>query len=285
MENMETYENSPYPQQRRRGFKILPLMLFGLFFIYYYYSNQEVVPITGRKQLVDMNREQEMALGFSSYQQILQQEQIIESGPEVDTIREIGKRIAAVTEDPGFDWEYNLIQSDQVNAFCLPGGKVAVYTGILPVAENTDGLAVIMGHEIAHAIARHGAERMAHQKLAQFGQLALGMSMSEMDDGQKRAVMGAFGLGAQFGVLLPFSRSHESEADYMGLMYVARACFNPEEAPKLWERMAAAQKSQKPAEFMSTHPSDETRIENFKKWMPEALAEREKYCSPAQGSK
>ncbi|MBL7662049.1 M48 family metallopeptidase [bacterium] len=282
---METYENSPYPQQRRRGFKILPLMLFGLFFIYYYYSNQEVVPITGRKQLVDMNREQEMALGFSSYQQILQQEQIIESGPEVDTIREIGKRIAAVTEDPGFDWEYNLIQSDQVNAFCLPGGKVAVYTGILPVAENTDGLAVIMGHEIAHAIARHGAERMAHQKLAQFGQLALGMSMSEMDDGQKRAVMGAFGLGAQFGVLLPFSRSHESEADYMGLMYVARACFNPEEAPKLWERMAAAQKSQKPAEFMSTHPSDETRIENFKKWMPEALAEREKYCSPAQGSK
>ncbi|MEZ5366893.1 MAG: M48 family metallopeptidase [Bryobacterales bacterium] len=226
--------------------------------------------MTGRKQLVDMSREQEAALGYQSYQQILMQEDVIPSGEIVDTVRAIGRRLAAVAEDPGFEWEFNVIRSDQANAFCLPGGKVAVYTGIIPIAENQDGLAVVMGHEIAHAIARHGAERMAHQRLVQLGSLAAGLALSDMDASTQNMVMGALGVGAQYGVLLPFSREHESEADQMGLVYVARSCFDPTEAPKLWERMASSN-GPGPAEFMSTHPSNETRIRQFEEWMPQAL--------------
>ena len=149
--------------------RLIPLVLFGLYFAYYYFSNQQRVPMTGRKQLVDMSREQESALGLQSYRQILQTSNVVRTGPLADKIKAIGQRIAKVAEDPGFQWDYSLIESPQVNAFCLPGGKVAVYTGILPVAANDNGLAAIMGHEIAHAIARHGAERMAQQKLMQFG--------------------------------------------------------------------------------------------------------------------
>ncbi len=257
---------------------MLPLVLFAIYGIYYFFSNRETVPLTGRKQLVDMSREQESALGLQSYRQILRRERVITSGQNAQTIKEIGRKLSAVSEDPGFQWDYNLIDSPQANAFCLPGGKVAVYTGILPVAKNADGLAVIMGHEIAHAIARHGAERMAHQKLVQIGSLAAGVAVSDMDPAQQRAVMGALGVGAQFGVLLPFSREHESEADYMGLIYVARACFDPTEAPKLWERMGQASGGRGPAQFMSTHPSHETRIRQFQEWMPEALKIRKEKC-------
>jgi predicted Zn-dependent protease len=264
--------------RRGSGIKLLPVILFALYGLYYYVSNRETVPLTGRKQLVDISRDQESALGLQSYRQILRQERVITTGQNAQMIKEIGRRISAVAEDPGFQWDYNLIDSDQVNAFCLPGGKVAVYSGILPVAKNADGLAVIMGHEIAHAIARHGAERMAHQKLVQIGTMAAGVAVSDMDPGQQRAVMGALGVGAQFGLLLPFSREHESEADYMGLIYVARACFDPTEAPKLWERMGQASGGRGPAQFMSTHPSHETRIRQFQEWMPEALKIRKEKC-------
>jgi len=263
---------------RRTGFKILPLILFAIYGVYYYFSNQQTVPETGRTQLVDISRDQEAALGLQSYQQILRQEKVIRTGEAAEAIKEIGRRIAAVTNSEGFQWEYNLIDSPQVNAFCLPGGKVAVYTGIVPVAKNANGLAVIMGHEIAHAIARHGAERMAHQKLVQIGTMATGVAVSDMDPAQQRAVMGALGAGAQYGLLLPFSREHESEADYMGLLYVARACFDPTEAPKLWERMGQASGGRGPAEFTSTHPSHETRIRQFEQWMPEALKIRAEKC-------
>jgi len=271
----------PVGRQRRGGrVRWLPIVLFALYGLYYYASNQEVVPITGRKQLVDMSRQQEMALGLQSYRQILSRERVVPQGEIVDQVRIIGLRLAAAArpEDPGFQWEFNVIDSDQVNAFALPGGKVAVYTGIIPVAQNADGLAVVMGHEIAHAIARHGAERMAHQKLVQLGTLAAGMAFSDMDRETQNMVMGALGVGAQFGVLLPFSRSHESEADHMGLIFVARACFNPREAPKLWERMGQASQGT-PAEFMSTHPSHSTRIRQFREWMPEALQIRAESCN------
>jgi predicted Zn-dependent protease len=265
-----------------RRFRLLPLVAFGAYALYYYFSNQETVPMTGRTQLVDMSREQEAALGLESYQQILRQEPVIRSGGAVDVVRTIGQRIAKAAEASGdakdFQWEFTVIQSEQVNAFCLPGGKVAVYTGILPVAKNDDGLAAIMGHEIAHAIARHGAERMAHQKLVQIGTMAAGVALSDMDESTRRGVMGALGVGAQFGVLLPFSRDHESEADKMGLIYAARACFDPQEAPKLWVRMGEASGGRGGAEFMSTHPSHETRIRNLEQWMPEALAEKAKAC-------
>lgn len=266
---------------RRGRFRLWPILVFGAFAVFYYFSNQETVPVTGRNQLVSMDRQQEMALGLASYRKMLSSADVITSGKAVELVRSVGARIAkaAAADDPGFKWEYNVVRSEQANAFALPGGKVAVYTGILPVAENVDGLAVIMGHEIAHAIARHGAERMAQQQLLQWGQLAVGMSAGELDRQTQQMIMGAFGLGAQYGALLPFSRKHESEADYIGLIYVARACFDPREAPKLWQRMAKATAGRgQPAEFMSTHPSPETRIRQFQEWMPEALEIRRKHC-------
>ena len=268
--------------RRRMSWKVrlIPIVLFALYGLYYYVSNQETVPITGRSQLVDMTREQEMSLGLQSYQEILSQSQVVPQGKAVDLIRAIGRKLAnaAIDVDPGFDWEFNVIQSDQANAFALPGGKTAVYTGLFPVAENTNGLAVVMGHEIAHAIARHGAERMAYQKLVQIGSMAASVALGDMDYETQRAVMGALGVGAQYGVLLPFSRDHESEADYIGLLFVARACFDPTEAPKLWERMGKMGQGNQPSEFMSTHPSHKTRIRQFEEWMPEALAIREQHC-------
>ncbi len=266
---------------RRSGkLRLWPILLFGVFFAYYYFSNQETVPLTGRTQLVDMSREQEAALGLQSYRQILGQSRVIPQGAAVDRVRAIGRRLAKAASDvdPGFKWEFNVIDSDQANAFALPGGKVAVYTGILGVAKNDDGLSTIMGHEIAHAIARHGAERISHQKLVQFGTLAAGLALGEMDVGTQNMVMAALGVGARFGVLLPFSREHESEADYMGLVFLAKACFDPREAPRLWERMGKAA-GKAPAEFMSTHPSSETRIRQFKEWMPEALDIRKRHCA------
>ena len=270
------------PRQRMSWkVRLIPIILFAIYGLYYYVSNQETVPITGRTHLVDMTREQEMSLGLQSYQEILSKSQVLPQGKAVELIRTIGRKLAqaAADVDPGFDWEFNVIQSDQANAFALPGGKTAVYTGLFPVAENPNGLAVVMGHEIAHAIARHGAERMAYQKLVQIGSMAASVALGDMDDQTQRAVMGALGVGAQYGVLLPFSRDHESEADYMGLLFVARACFDPTEAQKLWERMGQMSQGQQPAEFMSTHPNHETRIRQYEEWMPEALSIRAQHCS------
>ncbi|MGV6816534.1 MAG: M48 family metallopeptidase [Thiotrichales bacterium] len=281
---MNRYPGMPrreWGRRRRSGLSLrwIPILLFAGYFAFFYFSNQEEVPLTGRTQLVDMDRAEEMQLGLQSWQQIRQESRLVHSGQNLQVIQEVGQRIAAAaaSEDPGFDWEFNLIQSDQANAFCLPGGKVAFHTGILPIAENIDGVAVIMGHEIAHAIARHGAERMAFQKLVQFGTMAASMALGDLDLGTQRTIMGAMGVGSQYGVLLPFSRKHESEADYIGLMYVARACYDPREAPKLWERMLKASGGS-PSEFGSTHPSPETRIQQFEKWMPEALRLREESC-------
>ncbi len=266
----------------RGGIKLLPVLLFGGYMLYYYFSNQQTVPLTGRKQLVDISKEQEAALGYQSYAQILRQEQVVRGTKEAALIQQIGQRLAAATREDGagYQWEFNLINSDQINAFCLPGGKVAVYTGILPVAKNQNGLAAIMGHEIAHAIARHGAERMAQQKLVQLGTMAAGVAVSDMDPQMQRGVMGALGVGAQFGVLLPFSRNHESEADFMGIVYAARACYDPNEATQVWVRMGQVSGGgRQPAQFMSTHPSHETRIKQLEDWMPKALAERPSTCA------
>jgi len=273
-----------FPGQRRPlmsvKMRLIPIILFACYGLYYYVSNQETVPITGRSQLVDIDRQQEMALGLQSYQQILSESQVVSQGKVVDLVRGIGQQLAqaAVDVDPGFQWEFNIINSEQANAFALPGGKTAVYTGLLPVAENADGLAVIMGHEIAHAIARHGAERMAYQKLMQIGSMAASVALGDLDYKTQRMVLGALGVGAQYGIMLPFSRDHESEADYMGLLFVARACFDPTEAPKLWERMGQMSQGKQPAEFMSTQPSHHTRIRQFEQWMPEALEVRQEHC-------
>ncbi len=272
---------APRTGRRRRGVRWLPILLFAGYAIYYYVSNRQTVALTGRTQVVELSTAQETALGLSSYQRILSGEKVIQQGPAVDAVRGIGRRLAKVAEDPGFEWVFNVIESPQANAFALPGGKVAVYTGILPITKTVDGLAVVMGHEIAHAIARHGAERMAHQKLVDMGKLSVGTAVGEMDVGTQKAVLAALGVGSKYGMLLPFSRNHESEADYMGLIYVARACFDPREAPNVWRRMGELSKGGGKSEFTSTHPSHDTRISQFQEWMPEALEIRKKHCKTA----
>ena len=281
-------------QGQRRGLKLWPILLFGLYFGWYYFSHRSEASFTGRQQMLDSTAQEEAALGLQSYQEILQTSQVVRSGPLPQQVQDIAQRLVeaapkvekylaeqagvpASTDWSAYQWQVSVIESDQVNAFCLPGGKIAVYTGIVPVAANTDGLAVVMGHEIAHALMRHGGERMAQQKLVQIGSIAASMSTGEMDPGQRQMVMAAIGAGAQYGLLLPFSRSHESEADKVGLMLTAAACFNPQEAPRLWERMASLGK-QKPPEFMSTHPAESTRIDQLNSWIGEAEQARQHFC-------
>lgn len=267
--------------RRGGGFNWPIVLLFAIGAAVYYFANQETVPLTGRKQLRTMEHAQEMQLGLQSYQQILADNgpNVMQSGPLVDTVRDIGRKlaIAAAPEDPGFDWAFNVIRSDQANAFALPGGYTAVYTGLIPIAKNEDGLAVVMGHEIGHALAHHGAERMAQQNMQRIVGAGVAMGTGGMDYGAQRAVMGVFGGISQYGYALPFSRKHESEADYIGLILVARACYDPREAPKLWQRMGA-QAGATPPEFQSTHPSPETRVRDFERWMPEAIEIYNRNC-------
>ncbi len=265
----------------RGGFRWQIMLLFAIGAGVYYFANQKEVPLTGRKQLRTMKHDAEMQLGLQSYQQILSDSRVLQSGPVVDAVNEIGRRIAraARPEDPGFEWAFNVIESEQANAFALPGGYTAVYTGLIPIAENEDGLAVIMGHEVGHALAHHGAERMAQQNMQRIVGAGVAMGAGGMDYGAQRAVMGVFGGISQYGYALPFSRKHESEADFIGLVLVARACYDPREAPKLWERMGAAGGAN-PPEFQSTHPSPQTRVNDFKRWMPEAIEIYNQNCSP-----
>lgn len=269
-----------YARRRRGGFRWQIMLLFAIGAGVYYFSNQKEVPLTGRKQLRTMKPAQEMQLGLQSYRQILSDSQVVQRGPVVDAVNEIGRRIAraAAPEDPGFDWTFNVIESDQANAFALPGGYTAVYTGLIPIAENEDGLAVIMGHEIGHALAHHGAERMAQQNMQRIVGAGVAMGAGGMDYSAQKAVMGVFGGISQYGYALPFSRKHESEADYIGLVLVARACYDPREAPRLWERMGA-NAGATPPEFQSTHPSPETRVADFQRWMPEAIEIYNRNCA------
>lgn len=291
--------NTRFPGQgaaRGRGrFRWWVLILFGLYVLWYWGSNQQEAAFTGRSQLIDSSVEQEATLGLQAYRQILSESRVVTSGELPGQVREIARRLVAVGPRveadlaaargakpsipwDAFAWDVNLIQSDQANAFCLPGGKIAVYTGILPIAQNMDALAAIMGHEIAHALLRHSGERMAQQKLVQLGQMATGLAVGDMDPQQQRAVMAVLGAGAQYGVLLPFSRDHESEADEVGLMLAAAACYDPREAIGLWQRMGQASGGQAPPEFMSTHPSGSTRIAHLQALMPRALELRKSYC-------
>ncbi len=260
--------------RRSGGFRWQIMLVFAIGAAVYYFANQKTVPYTGRKQLRTMKPAAEMQLGLQSYQQILRdnRQNLVESGPVVDAVREIGAKIAraASDSDPGFEWAFNVIESDQANAFALPGGYTAVYTGLIPIAENKDGLAVIMGHEVGHALAHHGAERMAQQNMQRIVGAGVAMGAGGMDFGAQKAVMGVFGGISQYGFALPFSRKHESEADMIGMILMARACYDPREAPKLWERMGK-NAGATPPEFQSTHPSPQTRVADFKAMMPMAV--------------
>jgi predicted Zn-dependent protease len=235
------------------------------------------VPGTGRSQLLLLSSGEEMRLGADTYVEMLAAERVIESGNDAAMVQRIGERIAQSaiellpeSDAKRFRWEFKLIDApDMVNAWALPGGKTAVYTGLLPITQDEDSLAAVMGHEVAHAIARHGNERMSHGMVLQIGMLGAQMSTRDMDADDRNMVMAGLGLGANVGVMLPFSRSHESEADEIGLMLAANAGYNPEAAVGLWQRMGAAS-SGAPPEWLSTHPSSDTRIRKLRELMPAA---------------
>lgn len=262
----------------RTHIKWLPILIAGIFFAYQYFSSEKFVnPETGRASHVGLSTDQEAALGLQSYNQVLAQSDAIDSGPEFDMVQRVAARLEKATGAAGsnFEWRASLIRDRQVNAFCLPGGKIVVYTGILPVAQNEASLATVLGHEMAHATSRHGAQRVLQQNLAQTAMTGIAVSLSDMDYDKQRAIMGALGAGAQFGVLMPFGREHESEADHIGLIYMARAGYDPEESIRFWERMEQSGGDQ-PPEFLSTHPSHGHRIQQLQNWMPQALEEYHK---------
>lgn len=246
------------------------------------------VGITGRRQLNFVPDSVINSMSIQQYDQYLSENKVITGTADAEMVKRVGSRIVAaveeyskknMTHDPfeGYKWEFNLVQDDAVNAFAMPGGKVVVNTGILPVTRNETGLAVVVGHEIAHVFAEHGAERMSQGLLVQGGQIALSQALKDKPEETKNLFMTSYGLGAQVGLLLPYSRLHESEADHLGLIFMAMAGYDPREAVPFWQRMAA-QGGEKPPEILSTHPADATRIRNLKELLPEAL----EYYKPAK---
>ncbi|TDH21600.1 M48 family peptidase [Segetibacter sp. 3557_3] len=245
--------------------------------------------ITGRRQLSLVPENELQSMAKSEYQQFLSQNKVVSSSQNKDAemVRRVGSRIAtAITtyykgkglanELQNYQWEYNLVDSKDVNAWCMPGGKIVVYTGLLPVTQNEAALAVVVGHEVAHAVAKHGSERMSQGLLQQLGGTALSVALSSKPAETQNLFMQAYGIGSQVGVMLPHSRSQELEADKLGLIYAALAGYNPREAIPLWQRMEAMANGSKPPEFLSTHPSEQSRIAKLQQQMPEAL----KYYQP-----
>lgn len=243
--------------------------------------NCQPVPITGRSQLHLIPQSQMLALSFESYKEVLSSHTIIKEGTDAEMVRRVGRNIQSAVERffqdhkmpdrlKDYKWEYNLIQDSVVNAWAMPGGKVGVYTGILPVTQNDAGLAVVLGHEIAHAVANHGDERMSQALLVQVGGIALAQALAKKPELTRRLALGAFGLGSEVGILLPYSRLQESEADQLGLVFMAMAGYDPHTAIGFWERMSEKGNGA-PPEFLSTHPTDKHRIDNIRKLIPEAM--------------
>jgi predicted Zn-dependent protease len=240
------------------------------------------VPVTGRSQLNLIPASTMLSMSFQEYSTFMSSNQVSRDQTNVQMVQRTGGNIKNAVESymrqqgladqlKGYQWEFNLIESNEVNAWCMPGGKVVVYTGILPVTQNETGLAVVMGHEIAHALAEHGNERMSQGLLTQLGGMALNEALASKPEQTRALWMTAFGAGAQVGVLLPYSRLHESEADKLGLIFMAMAGYDPNEAISFWQRMAAKSGGSSMPEFLSTHPSDKTRIEKLRAALPEAL--------------
>jgi predicted Zn-dependent protease len=235
----------------------------------------QTVPDTNRSQMILLPESTELQMGLQSYQDVLKKSKVSSDTAATEQLQRVGRRIAEATARTDYQWEFHLIEDKQVNAFCLPGGKVAVYTGILPVTQDETGLAAVVGHEVAHAIARHGGERVSQGLLVQSGLTATQVALSRNDPATVQAVTSLLGAGATVGVVLPWSRSQESEADHLGLTYMAKAGYDPTAARDLWVRMQKAGGSRQP-EYLSSHPAPATRIAQIESWLPEAL----KYYTP-----
>ncbi|MDC6386947.1 M48 family peptidase [Flagellimonas taeanensis] len=243
-------------------------------------------PFTGKSTLNFYPNSQMFPMAFAQYDEFLGENKVVKGTTDAQMITKVGQRIASAAERwldangyPGYlkdyQWEYNLVQDETVNAWCMPGGKIVFYTGILPITQNETGVAVVMGHEVAHALADHGAQRMSAGMVQQIGAVAGNIAIQ---DPQKRNMFNqAYGIGSQVGVMLPFSRGHETEADRIGLQIMAIAGYNPDEAAQLWQRMKANSGGQAPPEFLSTHPSNDTRISNLTAWAPAAKQEARKF--------
>jgi metalloendopeptidase OMA1, mitochondrial len=254
---------------------LLPIVFAAIALGWVYLTSETFVnPETGSKAHVGLSDSQEQLLGLQSFREVVSHANIIQSGSDYDLVRKVASRLVRVvnTGSQQYQWQIALIQETTQNAFCLPGGKIVVYTGILPITQNEAGLATVLGHEIAHATSRHGAQRVFQQNAVNIALTGLQGSMSDLDPQARQQLLGLLGAGAQYGVLLPFSRKHELEADQIGLTYMARAGYDPREAVAFWKRMmVATQGSNKPPELMSTHPADETRINQLEQLMPAAL--------------
>jgi predicted Zn-dependent protease len=243
--------------------RFIPILLaFSLFL------SCVTTPVTERRSLVLIPFDKEVALGEEAYRDILKKEKLSLDGQLITIVERVGRQLAAVSPMPHLKWEFKLIESPQKNAFALPGGKVAIYTGILPVCANEAGLAAVMSHEIAHAVARHGAQRMS-QSLIITGLLAA-TSISLSDHESRKEIMAALGVGTTVGLTLPFSRSNESEADEIGLALMAKAGYDPSEAERFWSRFSKMKQGGSPPEILSTHPADTTRIEDIRRLLPKA---------------
>ena len=239
------------------------------------------VPITGRKQFIILPDYAMLSMSLQQYNEFLKNNKISSNQEQTQMVKKVGRKIQMAVEQyftdknmsyalKDYKWEFNLIESEEKNAWAMPGGKVVVYEGILPITKNEAGLAVVMGHEIAHAIAKHGNERMSQGLIAQMGGMALSKALAEKPEKTGQLWMTVFGVGAQFGVMLPFSRLQETEADHLGLIFMAIAGYDPDEAVEVWKRMAQMKEGQTPPKFLSTHPSNETRIRKIKETIPKA---------------
>lgn len=245
-------------------------------------SGCATVPLTHRTQVKLVPTQELVTSSFQSYDTLIKESQLSTNRSEVAMLNTVGQRLSTATEDllrelgredelKYFDWEYNLIKDDSmVNAFCMPGGKIVVYTGILPIARSEAGLAVIVGHEIAHAIANHGNERVSQMLITELGAQTLSRAIANNPAQTQQLIFIAYGLGSQLGYILPYSRLHEKEADRIGLILMAKAGYNPKEAIDFWQRMEQAGGANVP-EFLSTHPASDTRIELMKENLPEAM--------------
>jgi len=261
-------------------FSVLTLGCFGL-------CACATVPLTGRRQLDLVSSDAMLSMSFQQYSEFLKSNKVSTNQRQTAQVKLVGGKIQKAVEEymarnklssqlRNYSWEFNLIENEEANAWCMPGGKVVVYTGILPITLEDSGLAVVMGHEIAHAIARHGNERMSQNLLVGLGGAALSSTLENKDEKTKKTWMTAFGVGSQFGVLLPYSRLHESEADRLGLIFMAIAGYNPHSAVAFWERMSEAKGESSNIEFLSSHPSDQLRVQNIKSHIPEAMTYFEK---------